>query len=1073
MSPKQAQRNQTGSEQNVQPPLHISPGLFDNFLKQPSQYSELARGWSNDYHKDHEGAVLALINFLIQSTGCRFSLEEIYDECDIDLATQFLQAEHLDAKKQNLTDKLSFLDDLINKQLFAGIFVHRHRDPLPLIRQYCIEKLGVFVLNSPESFLNGSTTNYIGLMLNDRDASVREASLRALYAILSIPEHYEKMGLFINRFTQRLVDITRDVSEGPAFIATQICEIINSQSTLRPSCLDTILLNLLDPIASLRAVTAHFLSTHILDQAEKLNPTDAPKYALCEVLNVLATLIRVSNDPDASAYLIASVCLPLSATPLFATLTDWQNYIDVLSSERVARYPSRPKKKAVTTEKAPKPKKRGRKGRASQVVEDDDEDDEDDAIPMETQYSVQADLVPLLIELMCQCAYLSCFKGLPLTQTVKNSSFAHHFHLIDVTSSEGFTKETNRLIQWPPKAPNPHGNSLSKLSEVVLSNMSVILSILMQDEQMLLHFLSLLPLLDWQKLDFRKAKGSVEALITLLRSQYLKQLSASTLKFLASVIQNLSNIPVQISDQFSKLVESLFDSMIESITHDLNQIARSVSDEGGKKKGKNPIVTEPQNLSQIQNPVHTLHLTVDDMTTEDEIAIFGNPQINQHLVSLTVHLKRLTHLLGYLSPGGIVLSLSATVNSVLQQMVKGSFPNHPKVGKYLCTIQVHLLEWAQHAQLRISAADLFADEVEEQSEEKDDENESFNLKKKSKTKKAAKTVKTKPKSQQKSVIEEEELELPNDLATVVPLDTFCPLFDNAVSTLKSLQYSPSQAVRESAFISVRWLYFSFRQMPTPSPFPILHLSADVAKTMEDYASFTILLLYAHHQLVNKKIVELAEDIVVSTAAEITEMDQRANEEGDGAPKPIQKTKRTSAYPDPVEDEDIELEETPTIPISTKKLSREALIFLSSRTADPSIFPLKFTDDLFSNNVEITKDVRDDLHFINHIADGMVTHQLFTQSSLQLPTSSTFSPVSFFSSFTKQTSLAVKSESIRRLLDSPVFVQYNLIRNAIRKRLTRLIESIRTPLCREPTSLDLVQFFTPCLVGMGKQLAAQA
>ncbi|KAK2962531.1 putative Cohesin subunit SA-2 [Blattamonas nauphoetae] len=940
MPPKQTQRNQNVSKQNVQPPLQIRPGLFDNFLKQPSRYSELARGWSNDYQHDHEGAVLALINFLIQSTGCRFSLEKIYDECDNELAELILpffpktgiypfedkntwksetgnrfgllvrsiikesaqngalydksfipflnwlvsfsnstcrpfrhtatviglevmealldvtkgvqteldtidatitednktkksssRAEHLDAKKQNLTEKIAFLDDLINTQFFAGVFFHRYRDMLPPIRQYCIEKLGVFILKSPESFTNPSTTKFIGWMLNDKDASVREASLQALYPILSIPQHYEKMGLFISRFTQRLVNITRDVSEGPAFIATQICQIINCQSTLHHSYLDTILLNLIDKTASLRAVTAHFLSAHILNQAEKLNPTDAPKYALCEVLDVLTTLIRVSKDQDSAACLIASVCLPLSATPLFTTLTDWQNYIDVLSSERVAQSPSSPKKKAPKSKKAPEPKKKGRRGRASQVVDDDDEDDEDDESHVATQYSVQADLVPLLIELMYQCAYLSCFKGTPLTKTVESSSFIRlHVHLIEVTSSEGLTKETNRLMRRLPNTPNPNGNSLSRLSEVVLSNMSVILSLLMQDERMLLHFLSLLPLLDWQKLDFRKAVGSVEALITLLRSQYLKQLSASTLKSLASLINHLSKIPVQISDQFSKFVESLFDSMIESITHDLNQIANPASDKGGnKKKGKNPIVTESQILSQIQNPVHTLHLTVEDMTIEDEIAIFGDPQINQHLVSLTVHLKRLTHLLAYLSPGGIVSSLSETVNSILQQMVEGSFSNHPKVAKYLCTIQVLLLGWAKIAQLRISSADRSADEMEEQSEEKDEEAESDNPKKKPKTKKDAKIVKPKPKSRQKSVVEEEESELSDDLATVIPLDTFSRLLNNAISTFRSLLNSPSQAVRESAFISVRKLYFLFKQLPTPTPFPTVNLSPDTAR----------------------------------------------------------------------------------------------------------------------------------------------------------------------------------------------------------------------------------------------------
>ncbi|KAK2962529.1 hypothetical protein BLNAU_2361 [Blattamonas nauphoetae] len=224
--------------------------------------------------------------------------------------------------------------------------------------------------------------------------------------------------------------------------------------------------------------------------------------------------------------------------------------------------------------------------------------------------------------------------------------------------------------------------------------------------------------------------------------------------------------------------------------------------------------------------------------------------------------------------------------------------------------------------------------------------------------------------------------------------------------------------------------------------------------MQRFAEASILLLYAHQQLVNKRIVELAEDIVVSTGTEITEMAQSANEEGDGAPKPIQKTKRTSAYPDPVEDEDIELEETPTIPIPTKKLSREALIFLSSQTADTSIFPLVFTDNLISNNVQMTGVVREYLGFINHIADGMVTRKSFTQSSLQSPIPSAFSPVSFFTRFTRQTSLAVTNESIRRLLDNPVFVQYNLVRNSIRKRLTRLIESIRTSLYTDPNSIDL-------------------
>ncbi|KAK2940714.1 hypothetical protein BLNAU_24390 [Blattamonas nauphoetae] len=154
------------------------------------------------------------------------------------------------------------------------------------------------------------------------------------------------------------------------------------------------------------------------------------------------------------------------------------------------------------------------------------------------------------------------------------------------------------------------------------------------------------------------------------------------------------------------------------------------------------------------------------MTTEDEIAILETTQINP-ASRLTHRPPQTAHPSTRLSlAGGIVLSLSATVNSVLQQMVKGSFKS-PQSRE----VSLHDSGSSVGMGTTCTASNKCC-RFKSQNEE------------------AAKTVKTKPKSQQKSVIEEEELELPNDLATVVPLDTFCPLFDNAVSTLKSLQYSP-------------------------------------------------------------------------------------------------------------------------------------------------------------------------------------------------------------------------------------------------------------------------------------------
>ncbi|KAH7817664.1 Cohesin subunit SCC3 [Monocercomonoides exilis] len=69
----------------------LPDGFFAEFVKKPSSLRALCTKWRTLYTENHDEAILLLLNFLLHSSGCNASLEEVLPECTNEIATELLE----------------------------------------------------------------------------------------------------------------------------------------------------------------------------------------------------------------------------------------------------------------------------------------------------------------------------------------------------------------------------------------------------------------------------------------------------------------------------------------------------------------------------------------------------------------------------------------------------------------------------------------------------------------------------------------------------------------------------------------------------------------------------------------------------------------------------------------------------------------------------------------------------------------------------------------------------------------------------------------------------------------------
>jgi len=110
--------------------------------------------------------------------------------------------EELQAKKERLN---THIDDF-----FVGLFIHRYRDSIDIIRIECANNIRFWIKEYPIYFLNDNYTRYIGWFLSDKSERVRLYALHGFITILSLGEEWMSMFMsFIERFKSRIFEMAK------------------------------------------------------------------------------------------------------------------------------------------------------------------------------------------------------------------------------------------------------------------------------------------------------------------------------------------------------------------------------------------------------------------------------------------------------------------------------------------------------------------------------------------------------------------------------------------------------------------------------------------------------------------------------------------------------------------------------------------------------------------------------------------------------------------------------------------------------------------------------------------------
>jgi cohesin complex subunit SA-1/2 len=146
------------------------------------------------------------------------------------------------------------------QSFFDVIFVHRYRDIEPKIRAECVEALGHWIWTLPTVFLEPGYLRYLGWMLSDTNAIVRQEVLRQLHKLFK--RDAQQLGHFLDRFRPRLIEIaTLDAEVSVRVAAIAVIDTLRASALLEPTEIDAIgILIFDDEIRIRKAVVGFFVA---------------------------------------------------------------------------------------------------------------------------------------------------------------------------------------------------------------------------------------------------------------------------------------------------------------------------------------------------------------------------------------------------------------------------------------------------------------------------------------------------------------------------------------------------------------------------------------------------------------------------------------------------------------------------------------------------------------------------------------------------------------------------------------------------------------------------------------------
>ena len=219
-----------------------------------------------------------IISFNILTTLCDTASEL---RKSIVNATRQLEAENKKNKKNQgrikaLEEKISEGEErrdsveVVIKDIFDAVFVHRYRDIDPKIRTDCVHELATWILKLPDMFFDGQYLRYLGWVLSDTSSLTRAEVIKSLSRIFKNKDNISGMRNFTERFRPRLVEMaTRDADSSVRAMTVELLDVVREVGFLESNDVDTIGRLLFDSDARVRKAVVGFFVKNIEDMYEE------------------------------------------------------------------------------------------------------------------------------------------------------------------------------------------------------------------------------------------------------------------------------------------------------------------------------------------------------------------------------------------------------------------------------------------------------------------------------------------------------------------------------------------------------------------------------------------------------------------------------------------------------------------------------------------------------------------------------------------------------------------------------------------------------------------------------------
>ncbi|PSS06426.1 Sister-chromatid cohesion protein [Actinidia chinensis var. chinensis] len=233
-------------------------------------------------------------------------------------------------KRLSMTHKKITAIEGMTRKIFTGLFVHRYRDIDPEIRMSCIQSLGVWILLHPSLFLQDLYLKYLGWTLNDKNAGVRKASILALQNLYDVDDNVPTLGLFTERFSNRMIELADDIDISVAVCAIGLVKQLLRHQLLHDDDLGSLYDLLIDDPPEIRRAIGALVYEHLIQQksnSSQLHAGDDSDSSEVHLGRMLQILREFSTDQILSTYVIDDIWEYMDA------MKDWKCIVSMLLDE--------------------------------------------------------------------------------------------------------------------------------------------------------------------------------------------------------------------------------------------------------------------------------------------------------------------------------------------------------------------------------------------------------------------------------------------------------------------------------------------------------------------------------------------------------------------------------------------------------------------------------------------------------------------------------------------------------------------------------------------------------------------